>query len=87
MNKYESKAKSIKALNTSYRNGYKDGFKDGYEKNTNTIMRLSKELKRIKGMAEDTLWNFEKQSTKENGHVDTKKFIELILNEIRYGVK
>lgn len=26
MNKYESKAKSIKALNTSYKNGFKDGF-------------------------------------------------------------
>lgn len=87
MNKYQRSASAIKRLNTSYRNGYKDGFKDGYEKNTNVIMRLSKELKRIKEMSEDTLWNFEKQSTKENGHVDTKKFIELILNEIRYGVK
>ena len=86
MNKHESKAKSIKALNTSYRNGFKDGFKDGYEKNINTVMRLSKELKRIKEMTEEDLWDFDKQATKDNGKVDTEKFIKLILNEIRYGV-
>ena len=83
MNKYESKAKSIKALNTSYRNG----FKDGYEKNIKTVLRLSKELKRIKEMTEDDLWDFDKQATKDNGQVDTEKFIKLILNEIRYGGK
>ena len=87
MNKYESNAKAIKALNTSYRKGFNDGFKDGYDKNINIVMRLGKELKRIKEMTEDTLWNLDKQATKENGEVDTEKFIKLILNEIRYGGK
>ena len=87
MNKYESKAKAIKALNTSYKNGFKDGFESGYEKNIKTVLRLSKELKRIKEMTEDTLWNLDKQATKDNGKVDTEKFIKLILNEIRYGGK
>jgi flagellar biosynthesis/type III secretory pathway protein FliH len=86
MNKYESKAKAIKALNTSYKNGFKDGFESGYEKNIKTVLRLSKELKRIKEMTEDDLWDFDKQATKDNGKVDTEKFIKLILNEIRYGV-
>lgn len=86
MNKYESKAKAIKALNTSYKNGFKDGFESGYEKNIKTVLHLSKELKRIKEMTEDDLWDFDKQATKDNGKVDTEKFIKLILNEIRYGV-
>ena len=38
-------------------------------------------------MTEDDLWDFDKQATKDNGQVDTEKFIKLILNEIRYGGK
>ncbi len=56
------------------------------KKNIKTVLRLSKELKRIKEMTEDDLWDFDKQATKDNGKVDTEKFIKLILNEIRYGV-